>query len=276
MTTTTFDPNEGPSTEQMEAEAAALAQGEALAQAAAEDKARRESVQDDENTDVALIGGKFKSQDDLLKAYEELQRKMSSGESSEEEESEEVEEAPAEEQEVEATEVTETVNYMHQLNQEVAEKGELSEEAIEKLASMDSKELIKAYMQYNAQAQSAAMQQSEIDSIQASVGGPEAYAEMIQWAGQNLPQDQIDDFNSVTATNNPQAIRFAVQSLSNAYRNNVGYEAPLVTGKKASSKSKSFRSHAELSRAIADPRYSTDPAYRADVEEKLSRSTDLL
>ena len=165
---------------------------------------------------------------------------------------------------------------MHQLNQEFGQSGELSEEAVERLGSMDSKELIKAYMAYNSQAQSATMQQSELDSIQQSVGGPEAYTEMVQWAANNLPENEIADFNAVTATNNPAAIKFAVQSLASRYRDQYGYEAPLVSGRKAAGKDKAFRSHAELSRAIADPRYSTDPAYRRDVEEKLSRSTDLL
>ena len=49
-----------------------------------------------------------------------------------------------------------------------------------------------------------------------------------------------------------------------------------MTGKKAPSKAKAFRSQAELARAISDPRYPTDPAYRMDVEEKLARSGDLL
>ena len=79
-----------------------------------------------------------------------------------------------------------------------------------------------------------------------------------------------------TNTNNPAAIRFAVESLSNRQRAQEGYEAPLVTGKAPSSKAKVFRSHAELSRAIADPRYQNDPAYRSDIEARLARSTDLL
>ena len=242
-----------------------------------EDRARKLQQSSVENEEAELIGGKFKSQDDLLKAYEELQRKMSSGEQPSEE-GEEVEEDAPEAVEPEAEEVpyAETVNYMHQLNEEFGESGELSEEAIDRLSSMDTKELIKAYMTYNSQASSATLQQSELNAIQDSVGGAEAYGEMVQWAAQNLSPEEINDFNNVTNTNNPAAIRFAVQALHGRYREGVGYEAPLVSGRKASSKSKAFRSHAELSRAIADPRYSTDPAYRQDVEEKLARSTDLL
>jgi len=274
MATTTFDTSEGPSAEQQAAETAALEQGEKLTAMQQEDRDRKFQQTDDENADASLIGGKFKSQDDLLKAYEELQRKLGSNEEQPEEveaEATEVEQPP----EVEP-EVAETVNYMHQLNQEFGKSGQLSEEAVERLGSMDSKELIKAYMAYNSQAQNASLQQSELDAIQQSVGGAQAYTEMVQWAAANLPEDEIADFNAVTATNNPAAIKFAVQSLANRYRDKEGYEAPLVSGRKAPSKDKAFRSHAELSRAIADPRYATDPAFRRDVEEKLSRSGDLL
>ena len=113
-------------------------------------------------------------------------------------------------------------------------------------------------------------------SIRDSVGGDEAYGEMIQWAGSNLTREEVDQFNAVVNTNNPAAIKYAVESLSNRWKGAEGYEAPLVTGKKAPSKSKAFRSQAELARAISDPRYQTDPAYRMDVEEKLARSGDLL
>jgi hypothetical protein len=72
------------------------------------------------------------------------------------------------------------------------------------------------------------------------------------------------------------AIKFAVEALKSRYVAEVGQERELVTGRKAASKSKVFRSNAELARAIADPRYASDPAYRQDVEEKLARSGDLL
>ena len=59
------------------AEQAALEQGEKLVSAQEEDKARRFEQNEAANEDVSLIGGKFKSQDDLLKAYKELQQKLS-------------------------------------------------------------------------------------------------------------------------------------------------------------------------------------------------------
>lgn len=281
MATTTFDPSEDRSDAEKAAEAAALEQGEKIAQMQEEDRARKFQQSESEEENPALIGGKFKSQDDLLKAYEELQRKMSSGETESPEEGEEApaEEAPEaveEEVEVEETPVTETVKYMHDLAKEVGDDGVLPDEAVERLSSMDTKDLIAAYMQYNNQAQQAVLASSELQSIRDSVGGDQAYTEMVTWASQNLSESEIADFNAVTNTNNPAAIRFAVSSLNARWKEGEGYEAPLVTGRKSGGGEKAFRSHAELSRAIADPRYASDPAYRADVEAKLARSTDLL
>ena len=275
----TFDPSEDITDEQKEAEARALEQGDLLIKAQEEDRARKYEQAEAEGEDVSLIGGKFKSQEDLLKAYEELQSKLGKSEPEEEEEPAEeqpeaTEETPEEEEVSEV--VTEAVNYMTQLGKEFSESGNVSDEAIEKLSAMDSKDLVQAYLKYNANTTAAALQQSQVNDIMASVGGAEQYTEMITWASQNLPAEEVADFNAVTATNNPVAIKFAVQALSTKWKGAEGYEAPLVTGKKAASKSKVFRSQAELSRAIADPRYQTDPAYRMDVEEKLSRSGDLL
>lgn len=96
------------------------------------------------------------------------------------------------------------------------------------------------------------------------------------WAAQNLSPEEINDYNTVTGSGNPVAIRFAVQALQARYQRDEGYEAPLVTGKKADTGLKPYRSQAELARDIANPLYHADPAFRADVEERLARSTNLL
>ena len=276
MATTVFDPSEDRSDAQKAAEAAALEQGEKIAQMQEEDKARRYAEADASNENPELIGGKFKSQDELLKAYEELQKKMSSGETTEEESTDE--EAPAEpsaEEEVE--EVSDAESALSRASEAYAKDGKLDEASIEELSKMDSKELIQAYVQYYSKNQ-AAQQQQAVDSksIYDSVGGEEAYTEMIGWAANNLSPEEIASYNEVTSSGNTAAVKFAVEALSNRYKASEGSEAPLVTGRKAAPSKDRFRSHAELSRAISDPRYSTDPAYRADVEAKLSRSTDLL
>ena len=44
--------------------------------------------------------------------------------------------------------------------------------------------------------------------------------------------NQIADFNAVTNTNNPAAIRFAVCLLNSRWKEGNGYEAELVTGRR--------------------------------------------
>ena len=280
MPTTTFDPSTNEvSVEQRTAEAAALEKGQELADANAEDKLRQFEKTESENE---LIGGKFRTQEDLLKAYQELQTKLGTKETTEEgeETTGEAEETPTDETKEEEEPVNETVDYMFELNKEFEANGQLSEEAIDKLSSMDTKDLIANYMQYQAKASEKAraglQNQAAIDTIKNSVGGDEAYGEMINWAAQNLPPEEINDYNSITNSGNPTAIKFAVESLANRYRNSEGYEAPLVTGKKASSGVRPYRSQAELARDISNPLYSSDPAFRQDVEDRLARSTDLL
>ena len=280
MPTTTFDPSTNEvSVEQKTAEAAALEKGQELADANAEDKLRQFEKTESENE---LIGGKFRTQEDLLKAYQELQTKLGTKETTEEgeETTGEAEETPKDKTTEEEEPVNETVDYMFELNEEFEKNGQLSEEAIDKLSSMDTKDLIANYMQYQAkaseQARAGLQNQQAIDAIKNSVGGDEAYGEMINWAAENLPPEEINDYNSITNSGNPTAIKFAVESLANRSRTSEGYEAPLVTGRKADSSVKPYRSQAELARDIGNPLYSTDPAFRQDVEDRLARSTDLL
>ena len=57
-----------------------------------------------------------------------------------------------------------------------------------------------------------------------------------------------------------------------AYDAANGYEGRMLTGKAAETRGDVFRSQAQLVKAMSDPRYDNDPAYRQDVVEKLNRS----
>jgi len=104
------------------------------------------------------------------------------------------------------------------------------------------------------------------------VGGEKAYQSMINWAGQNLSQEEIGMYDNVMASGNPDAIFFAVQALSSKYSDSVGSDGELLTGRGTKNEDSSFRSQAELVQAMSDPRYDRDPAYRRDVLDKLANS----
>ena len=271
----TFDPSdEGPSQEQKDADAQALAQGENLEAAQAEDRQADWDRTNKENENNELIGGKFKNQEELLKAYQELeqQRSQDPPDDGADETTEEGEEVAETDRQTEET----TSPLLTKASQEYANDGQLSEESIEELSKMDSKDLISAYLNYYTQTQKATdIQQNQITEIKNIAGGDNEYKEMVEWAGQNLEQTEVDAFNNVTNSGNYEAIKFAVEAMANRYRTAEGYEAPMVSGKSASTV-KPYRSQAELARDIADPRYGTDPAFRQDIEERLQRSTELL
>ena len=220
-----------------------------------------------------LLAGKYKSAQELEKAYVELQKKL--GENKEED----TEKASAEEQQPEdKTELSEGAVLITDASKEYFENGnKLSPETLAKFASLSSQDLIKAYMEVQAtQPQQAAppaeITTSQINQIKNSAGGEKAYANIVNWAKANLPQDQIQAFDEVVNTGSVQAIQLAVSGLKAEYDNANGVEGRMVTGKTAPNNGDVFRSQAELVRAMNDARYDSDPAYRQDVIEKLDRS----
>lgn len=277
MPTVTFDTNpDAPTPQQQAAEAEALAQGEKIQQMQEADKARLYDQVDSENQSADLIGGKFKSQEDLLKAYEELQKKLGQGDTEEgtEDASEDQEEASPQEYEA-----------LSKAAEEYAQGKGLSDETVKSLAEQlksDPEKFIREYEAFYTQnaskyQQAQQLAQNEAAEIMAIAGGPEGYQEMVQWAAENLDRSEVEAFNSITDSGNAAAIRFAVSALKDRYKAAEGFEGQMISGRASSNTGiKPYRSTAELARDIANPLYSSDPAFRADVEQRLSISKDLL
>ena len=112
----------------------------------------------------------------------------------------------------------------------------------------------------------------DIEAVYEMVGGEQEYNNMINWAGENLSDVEVQMFDHVMDLGDPYAVFFAVRSLGNSYRNAVGTDGELLTGTAAPNPVDAFRSQAEVVSAMEDPRYDRDPAYRQDVFDKLDRS----
>ena len=222
-----------------------------------------------------LLAGKYKSAEELEKAYVELQKKL--GESKEED----TEQASAEPEPEDKPQLSEGATLITDASKEYFDNGnKLSPETLAKFSSLSSQDLIKAYMEVQStpefQQQQAAppaeITTSQINQIKNSAGGEKQYANIVNWAKTNLPEDQIQAFDEVVNTGSVQAIQLAVSGLKAEYDNANGVEGRMVTGKTAPNNGDVFRSQAELVRAMSDARYDNDPAYRQDVIEKLDRS----
>jgi hypothetical protein len=223
-----------------------------------------------EQQQETLLAGKYKNAEELEKAYVELQKKLG--------DDKETEQASAEDKAEDKPQFSEGASLINSASEEYYANGnKLSDETMAKFSSMSTQDLIKAYIEVQAtQPQQAAppaeITQDQINQIKNSAGGEKAYANIVNWAKSNLPKSSIDAFDEVVNTGSVQAIQLAVAGLKTEYNNANGVEGRMVTGKQAPNKGDVFRSQAELVRAMNDPRYDSDPAYRQDVIEKLDRS----
>ena len=120
--------------------------------------------------------------------------------------------------------------------------------------------------------ESEQLTQEQANELYQMVGGEQEYRAMLNWAGTNLSQEEIQMYDAVMETGNPNAIFFAVQALNNQYVDSVGTDGQLLTGRSASDSGSAFRSQQELVAAMSDPRYDRDPAYRQEVMQKLENS----
>ena len=222
-----------------------------------------------------LLAGKYKSTEDLEAAYLSLQKKLGQ----EEPDYEESDEGYAEEEgsDEEISDDAPAVSLINEASEEYyANDGTLSEETIEKFSEMSSTDLVNAYLEIQAKnpqaSQGVEMSEGQVNSVQNAAGGEANYNRVIEWAANNLPNNQIDAFDSVVDSGNPAAIGIAFQGLQRQYDESNGYEGRMLQGKPADSRGDVYRSQAELVAAMGDPSYDTDPAYRADVVDKLNNS----
>jgi hypothetical protein len=284
MSEITFDGNDPAVTEAREAEEARLTElGQKLMD---EEQAIAQSKYDQARADAESelrYAGKFKSAEDLEKAYKELEKKLgqkdesTTTEEDTEAETESPDESPAEEEEADA--VSDTAKFIQEASEEYFNNSnQLTPETVQKLKEMPSDQLIDAYLelQKNVTPTQQTLTDADADSIIAAAGGNDAYNETLAWASENLKPEEVAAYDNVINSGNKDAIFFAVQALTQRYKDAVGFEGKQVSGKSVKNSVKGFRSQAELARAISDPKYRTDPAYRMDVEERLAASGDLI
>ena len=218
----------------------------------------------------ARLAGKYKDAQELEKAYIELEKKL--GSRNEEETAE-----PEAEDQQETSNYSTQVEAISRAAEEFNSKGELSPETLAEFEKMSSKELIQAYFEYEQglpamdAPQSVELSSADVNTIQNSVGGEAAYQRLVGWAAQNFSEAEIQAFDNVVDSGNVAAINLALAGLQARYTDANGYEGQMIQGK-AAAPADAFRSQAEVVRAMSDPKYDRDPAYRNEIMEKLARS----
>ena len=243
-----------------------------------------------------LLAGKYKNAEELEKAYLELQKKQ--GETSTEEAQPETttEEPPqyyTEDGSVNydtAKEVYgEKLSDIFQnseidpfaMNEHFAKnEGSLTDEMYQQLETAGlTRGLVDSYLEgvrqktgIQPQAEAATLSDAEIAEVHGIAGGKDGYEQLMNWASDNMSDDDAKSFDEVIETGNKAAVTFAVKALMGQYEDAVGRDSNLVQGKASDNTGDVYRSMAEVVRDMNNPEYDRDPAVRADVQRKLERS----
>ena len=231
----------------------------------------------DEN---GLYAGKFKTVEDLANSYKELEGKLGATETTEEETEEVTEENESETNyhDIYGDGLAEVLDEVgidpEDITNRFLETGNINDDDYTKLQEGGfSKQVIDTYLDgIRSQGNVAEIAKGEISDIQQIAGGEQGYEQMRSWANENLSKDEIVAFDNLTATGSAPAIKLAVQGLYSQYSNAMGIEPDLVSGRPSSNGLAPYRSAAEVTAAMSDPRYGKDMTYTGTVQEKLRDS----
>ena len=217
---------------------------------------------------------KFNSVEELVKSYSELEKKL--GEQSQPtkesvdpvSKTEVKQEQPKSDLDIATKAVDSAGLNMDSLAEEYAKDGKLADGSYK---SLEKAGIPKEYVdRFIAGQQAIADQQSA--TVKNLVGGTEAYDSMSEWAGQNLTETEKQAYNTAVNSKDLEAVKLAVVGLKARYAQSTGSEPQLVEGKASPSGEQGFASWAQVTQAMSDPRYAKDPAYQAEVKNKLANS----
>lgn len=232
-----------------------------------------------------LFAGKYNSVEELEKGYKELQQKLSRGEpldTSESNQSEPEVQDSSDPKEIYGefigTRFEENGIDFQDMNTRWQASGQLQDQDYGQLEEAGfTRDMVDSYLsglQYR-QAQDTELAARDVMTIKQEFGGEKAYTDMITWAGSNLTDGEQKAFNQMLKTSDLEQIRMAVSGLQAKYLAQGNREPNLIGGRASRNVGDKFESTAQVVAAMNDPLYQTDPAYRAKVEAKISRSNVL-
>ena len=212
------------------------------------------------------ILGKFNSQEDLIKSYQELEKKLSTTTATPKTENKNPLQAQAK------TEQPSVISSVFQTaEQEFNETGQLSDTT---LSSLEKSGLPKQYVDNYLKGLEALGEQFQ-NKAYSITNGEEQYKAMTDWVSNNLTEDEIDAFNRGVASDDATAL-FTIRGMNARY--SVESKEPKISlGQSSSSNStgERYESVSQLKEDMKNPLYQKDPAFRQKVELKLSRSNIL-
>jgi hypothetical protein len=241
--------------------------------AAAGDQGTQNQQQNDQRP--AWLPEKFKTAEDLAKAYSELEKKQSQGGKPAQQQAappaqkaEDQKPPPAGDDQQQQQTSTSPFQKFHE---EFAQSGELSQESYAELEKLGvSKAVVDQYISGRE-----ATLQAQLSEFHNAVGGKENYQSMAEWAMQTLAEDEKAAYNRAVQGNDPIQVKWAIQGLYARFEKENGVAPSVVIQGRspASGSVKPFGSLEELTTAMSDARYKAgDTAFHKEVEKRLAIS----
>ena len=163
-----------------------------------------------------------------------------------------------------AVELTGTSPVIIAANDEYAKDGKLSNDTYEALASAGmNRALVDTYIA--GQIANVAAGQAEMVSI---TGGQENWDAMLEWGHENLTEQEKTDFDSNLQS--PASARAAASGLYARFTaESEVIPSPIDGVARPTASGDFFRSSAEMTEALSNPKYTKDSAYRADCQRRI-------
>ena len=217
-----------------------------------------EGYNEDGTPKEELIAGKFKSQEDLLKAYQELESKLGQPKEAE---------APKEEasEETKAETASEAAGFnVTAYEKEYAETGSLSEKSY---ADLEKKGFTKQQVDQYIQGQTA-YAESVKSNIYNSVGGQEKYVELINWVSQNMTEDVINDYNAAVDSLDQQKVLRNLEYMKLKYDQQAPQQTRRLEGDATGGGMQPFADKNQWQKAMTDRLYGKDAKYTKMVDQR--------
>jgi len=236
---------------------------ELLSDEKTEEVETEEVLPSDVSEDDELIVGKYKTQEDLINAYKELEKKLGNNEVSEATPTEEIKEDTT------ITPIPEDL-FTTYAERYKDNKGSLSEDDYKELSEKGyDADFVDIYIE-GVIAKNKAQATKLLDSINTTMTD---YEQAVGWARDNWTEEQKLSFNDALASTNDAGSKYIIQGLMTEYNSKkVNTNAPIHTNTPTTTKSESYELKTDYFKDIQDPRYKKDAAYRAKIEAKMSKT----
>lgn len=246
-----------------------------------------EFVREQEAQEPELLLGKFKSQDDLAKAYQELEKKLGQPK----QESAQDEAVPSSYTAEQAAEVygREAVEALGAKGLNLAEvmwqadNGQDISQHYDTLAETFNvpRQVVENYVskaQVGSGEEAQSLTEQDAAQIKAMAGGEEGFADLSKWATSNLQPDELANYNAVVDSGNKAAIEWAIKAMMARRAAPDAVVEPKLYGGGESAPAKRFESQQQVLDAMnkrndrGQRMYDVDEAYRNKVTQLLAVS----